>query len=1013
MLAVDAAPRIELGPDAESLMPTDSLVRAAITVASRDLAEALRTTHPGHDSAARKRVKLRRYLIRMSTRATPFGLFAGMGMIEWASHEASDVSLAPGPLVTRTRPDMGWLLGVVGALEADSMIRRHLPLVTSSVVTFRGDRVLVAGTSTNPGASVRASPVVRQVLAAANEPTPFDELVTLAGSAPGATPRKATRLVDQLWNEGFLCSVLRPPLTGGDPTAYVRSCLDSIPAASAWTKGFDRLQTTLQNGDSAGPERQIDALAAAHTQMDVLHPISKYRSSIQTDLRLPLAGNRLREDVGREAAEAARLLLLFNARSPWAMQLDGYRQRFVAKYGYDRQVPLLEMLDPDVGLGAMAAQQTGFRSDQSRSQHLLDLAVQANRDHQLVVELTDRQIADLEVHPQPAYEYPPSMEICVAVAAASNDALDHGQFQIVVSPNVGALAAGRHLGRFADLLGSAAADALAAVAQVEQQCSRAALAEIVYLPARGHAANVTIRPAVRTYEIVVDTSAGVSEDRVIPLNEIFVGVHEGRFVLSWPRGGTEIVAMQGHMLNVQAAPPAVKFLLAAAAQGRCALAPFPWGPAANLAFLPRVQRGRIVLALARWRISPGTLPASAGADTFAAALSTWRIKWRLPRHVYLAHGDNRLLLDLDAADHVELLHDELRKAIAAKNSVFIQEGLPGPEHAWLAGPTGRHLCELVVPLLRRRLNRQPPTHHQRIYPDAVPAVDRIRPPGTDWLYLKLYCPAWRRDEVIGDALRAFADFATRTALANGWFFIRYADPHPHIRIRFRGDPAILIGHLMPQVCQWASELIQDGVCSKYSFDTYEREVERYGGQQGISLAERIFMADSCYVAEVLHAVAEKRLSRDPLTLAIVSTDDLLASLGLPLAARTAFYRAAVPTTPSGGREYRRRKSDLRKRLSQGGDVELAHLMAARSKALAGVVGPFTALHNHPDTDLYRSYVHMHFNRILGTGREDEQLMLELIRRTRDGLGRSQINSPHPTVPDTAEPVPLDSDVISR
>jgi thiopeptide-type bacteriocin biosynthesis protein len=1000
LLAAGDARHAEPPPDADSLMPADPRIHAAIAVASRDLADALRTTRPCDDAGARKRMKLRRYLIRMSTRATPFGLFAGVGMIEWTSG-ASNVNLAAGPLLTRTRPDMAWLLEFVAALEADRGIRRHLPLVASSTITLRGDRVFTAATSTQTEVSVRASAVVRQVLAAAEQPTAFGELVSIAGSAPGATPRKATGLVEHLWQQGFLRSILRPPLTAGDATTYVRERLDTLPGASAWTNGLDGLRAELDRCDGSDPAGRVEALTAVQERMAALHPISPNANIIQTDLRLPMAGTRLNHQVASEAAEAARLLLLLNPHSAQSTPLDGYRGAFVAKYGHDRQVPLLDVLNPDVGLGPIAdrrVQQPTFWTGPMLKQQLLDLALEANRDRQLVVELTDRQIDDLAMPPVPADDYQPSIEICIAVAAASTDALDRGQFQIVVGPNVGAPAAGRHLGRFADLLGRAAADALGSVAEYEQQRLPATLAEVVYTPDRARSANVAIRPAVRSHEIVVDTQAGVPGDYAVPVNELLVGVRAGRFVLSWPRGDTEIIAVQGHMLNTLAAPPAVQFLLAVGAQRQTSLTAFSWGPAANFAFLPRVQRGRIVLAPAQWRLFPGILPASADAETFGAAVSEWRTRWHVPRNIYLgAHGDNRLLLDLDAADQVELLRDELAKG-AGGRTVLVQEGLPGPEHAWLPGPTGGHICELVVPLRRRHPGQPPADGTERPKVDVQPATARLRPPGSEWLYLKLYSPEWRHDEIIADTLRTFADFATRAALSDGWFFIRYADPDSHLRIRFHGNAATLLGPLMAQVCEWAGELIDDDVCSKFSVDTYEREVERYGGHQLMDLAESIFMADSPYVAEALHAVSENRISIDPLTLAIVSTDDLLGSLGLTTKARTAFYRAATPTTRPGGSEYRLRKTDLRELLGCGPNVELARLLSMRSAALAGVAEGLAAQLQHDLTgnlgnDLYRSYIHMHINRILGTGREDEQLVLEQLRRTRDGLEQTR---PHPT-----------------
>jgi thiopeptide-type bacteriocin biosynthesis protein len=49
-----------------------------------------------------------------------------------------------------------------------------------------------------------------------------------------------------------------------------------------------------------------------------------------------------------------------------------------------------------------------------------------------------------------------------------------------------------------------------------------------------------------------------------------------------------------------------------------------------------------------------------------------------------------------------------------------------------------------------------------------------------------------------------------------------------------------LGLLLQQLCGWAADLVADGECTRFGFDTYEREVERYGGEGGIRAAEAIF-----------------------------------------------------------------------------------------------------------------------------------------------------------------------------
>ncbi|MEU6238982.1 lantibiotic dehydratase, partial [Kitasatospora sp. NPDC047058] len=193
--------------DGDSLTPADPRVRLAVQVASHDLAAALARTPPDDPAARRVRGKLARYLIRMCTRPTPFGVFAGVGLAGWS--DRTDLALAPGPPHTRTRPDMAWLLGLVHRLEEDPDVRAGLRLTTNASVVLRGGRAMLAdgGTGGEPGSrpdggsegvSIRLTAAVRQVLEDARRPTPPDVLAAGLSRLSGATPGKAAALVERL-----------------------------------------------------------------------------------------------------------------------------------------------------------------------------------------------------------------------------------------------------------------------------------------------------------------------------------------------------------------------------------------------------------------------------------------------------------------------------------------------------------------------------------------------------------------------------------------------------------------------------------------------------------------------------------------------------------------------------------------------------------------------------------------------------------------------------------------------
>ena len=999
LLAASAARAAGANTSGTSLLPDDPSVRAAIGVASGSLAAMLARTPPDDRQARRVRGKLLRYLIRMSTRPTPYGLFAGVGLVGWGAE--TDVTLAAEPPRTRTRADMEWLLDLVTSLERDPKVRLGLRLVANSAVTLRGGRAF-ARSDSGPVVSVRATGAVRRALELARVPISQTVLVEALSSAPGATPEKVQRLIDELWRRGLLLSDLRPPLTGPDPASHVRERLAGIPAAEAVANGLAELRDALAAWDGLPFEEREGAWSSLLNRVRSLHPTEASANLLQTDMALPLVGAHVHAAVGEEATRAADLLLRLSPFPDGPPHLDAYRQAFAARYGPDREVPLLELIDPDFGLGP-PGNRVGDHFDHQvgASQQLLrDLALDAHRNRRLVVELDDELLGRLETWTPHAAAAPPSLDISVFVAASSPAAVDAGNFQIVVGPNLGAGAAGRNLGRFADLLGPRAQAVLAEVASAEAALAPGCvLAEIVYTPQRARSANVAIRPNVRALEIVIATPPGVAAAHVVPVNELVVGLRAGRFVVRCPAQNVEVVGVQGHMLNPLRSPAVARFLLDVAGEGRCQLAPFNWGPAAAFPFLPRVQCGRIVLALAQWRIDAAVVELAAEpAVGFVDRLAAWRERWSVPRHVYLAVGDNRLLLDLDDRDHVEILEE-----LPEGHSALLQEALPGPADAWLPSAVGGHITELVVPVTLRE-PPAPPTMADppRARVGPISRRLRLRVPGSDWLYLKLYGPPPFQDELIAGPLRSFAAFATGAELADGWFFLRYADPDPHLRVRFHGEPSTLLGSLMHEVCGWAAELVTDDACTGFAFDTYEREIERYGGEKGMLASEGVFLADSPAVAEMLRMSREDGISFDMTTLAILSIDDLLDEIGLNAEQRTDVYRQAASPSRHDGEQYRRRQRELRWLLgfpgavaeSPGGEA-LAALLAARRAALEPAAALLTSLEHdnllhRPLADLCRSYIHLHVNRLLGTDPADEQLALQLLRRTHEGLRRAPV-----------------------
>ena len=83
-----------------------------------------------------------------------------------------------------------------------------------------------------------------------------------------------------------------------------------------------------------------------------------------------------------------------------------------------------------------------------------------------------------------------------------------------------------------------------------------------------------------------------------------------------------------------------------------------------------------------------------------------------------------------------------------------------------------------------------------------------------------------------------------------WFFIRYADPEPHLRFRFKLTALSQYASVLITCQDALADYIISGEVHRVLTDTYRRELERYG-EQTIDQTERIFWRDSELVSDLL------------------------------------------------------------------------------------------------------------------------------------------------------------------
>ncbi len=493
-----------------------------------------------------------------------------------------------------------------------------------------------------------------------------------------------------LREQALLPTDLRPPLTVASPARYVLEKLGSIPAAAQLCALLASVVEAAGRWDArpSPDEAGFRKLIASTTDA-----VGTERAALQVDSALRFASTTVSSRIATDAARAADLLLRMSRIAGGPAPLEAYRRAFEHHYGEHREVPLVEMIDPHIGIGPLPFGSSEEAATDPTNWYFWWIGRWSGCRHcepaaSARSAWTTTALARLATGDLSASRIPLSLDFVVIVAAASREAIDAGEYELVVGPAVGSAAAGRMLGRFSDFVPDAPR-ALAQVAAAEAECSPGrVVAELAYQPRARRLGNVSTRLNQRRYEIAIDLSPSTDPDHTIGVDELVVGVRDGRFRLRWTRTGEDVMITAGHMLTSTRAPATARFLSEVGRHQIRQLSAFSWGPAALFPFLPRVRYGHIVLSLAQWRLSADSFPSGLDALSFRAELDAWCARWNAPAALVVAAGDHRLTLDLTRAGDA----DELRRALRSSGSVIVQEQFPQSDRTWLTDTEGRRFA---------------------------------------------------------------------------------------------------------------------------------------------------------------------------------------------------------------------------------------------------------------------------------------------------------------------------------
>ncbi|MDO6581035.1 lantibiotic dehydratase [Photobacterium sp. 2_MG-2023] len=992
-------------------------VREALYLSSPSLLSRIPIWKKDPNSKQGKKIgcALLKYYIRMHCRPTPFGLFAGISKGEF-SHTTDLCCLPWEEDKRKTRLDMLYLSGIRDYLSLEENITKHTVVKSNTTLYHSGHRTLryiesyQSGNALNYQLSeAETDEYLDSILELTNKGITLNVLVDKFSDAYPLIARDDIRqYVEDLLSEKILILDMPLPLTAEEPSSHLVKSL-SMSGLMKYSSVLHSVVDTLQDFDTkthVSTESYSEVVDKLKALPFPLNPTKL----IQVDTERNFSSKLLSRDIADSIETACSLLagVTHEAANPLKNFITQFQRRYEGRF-----VPLNKVLDDESGitfgsekgyesplLAGIPLSVSSANGKALESTPLDDLLLKklcrrgAFAEEEIYL---DRK--ELEKCARPGKtELPVSFGVQASLFETGDEKETLVHFQGCYGPS-----AANFLGRFCHLDKDLTKKVREHLQREENSRPEAIFAEVIHLP-DGRPGNVISRPKLRNHEIVFLADSDLDENFQIQPKELFVYVENNRVRLWSKRLGKEVIPRMSCAHNFNANSLGIYKFLCQIQQQNIQLPQFIWPKALSVAeVLPRVKLGNIILSPRTWNLQRKLFIEleKMTKSQFTEQVNRFLSKYDLPENVVFSLHDNALTLNLRSAKCLQVLLSETQ----GLDTVKLQESLNhiySPLVKEQSDSVKRYANEVHF-LCMNQEKKGVGSVPESTATFSEPSQEKRRfMPGNEWLSLHIYGGNSDVENLLTKHLSPLIKTMQKENLFSNWFFIRYSDPDWHLRLRFRGEPKTLLSRVLPAVSEVLCSLTEVDKLAHFTVAPYEREIERYGGDATIAIAESLFEVCSETTLKVLSQIdmhGESLRWRA----AIMISDSVLSSFGYELTdklslisrLRRAFGKEFSETSALRkilGRKYRELSGFLHSDLSRDNSFpvnyppsELFSIVQSHEKSVSVFSSKLLSLSGDETIiskdELLASLLHMQLNRIFRAyNRQHEFVVYDFLRR---------------------------------
>lgn len=515
--------------------------------------------------------------------------------------------------------------------------------------------------------------------------------------------------------------------------------------------------------------------------------------------------------------------------------LEDFKQSFTKRYE-QRKVSLAIALDPELGIGY------GNLAQPSNADPLvkeIELNAGNQTPHQIeygsLQQFLLRKI--IEGKPINIDEYQIETELKNLLPNSLSVMFNVHEGNLVLA-SAGGSSANVLLGRFTNCSAEWESYGLE-IAQLEQKANEDIEFFDIAYQAEKKVDNVNRRKQMYANELPILSWSEV--DSSLNLNDILVSVVRNEVILSSKKSGKRLIPRLASAYNYTRSDLAVyRFLCDIQTQGLAINLNFNLGTFfPKLNHYPRVYYKNIIIEKASWLINLSVIQ---NEDS----LLLWLAENKVDHQLIVGDSDQSLYFDLTKKEDIWAF---LKYGKQQETDFYVREALTG-ENDFIKDENGlEYYPQYIVNYYHKN------TIYQSKKNDQLSSEHQIYLPGSNWLYVEFYCHISFSNHLL---LSLSQFIKSHKKSIDNWFFIRYSDPKPHIRLRLKTKSEKENSKLLSALRNLADPLVKNGNISDVQVKSYRPELDRYGKKR-ILLVEQFFSIDSIFVLWMLSKYKEEQI----------------------------------------------------------------------------------------------------------------------------------------------------------